>query len=82
MPINRWSFRNVAGKHALAWTLLLAAGEAALCALTLAGGSWGRLGLAGGPLFSSFHFSLCTAYTPVMAAYAVLLAWLARRDNR
>lgn len=82
MPINRWSFRNVAGKHTPVWTLLLAAGEAALCAMTLAGGSWGRLGLAGGPLFSSFHFSLYTAYTSVMAPYAVLLAWLAHRGDR
>lgn len=81
VPVYRWFFRDIAGAQPAFWTLLLIAGEIALGVLTLARGGWARLGLAGGALFSLFLVSLGTVYTLVMAPYALLLAWLARRDT-
>ena len=74
----RWFFSEVAGAHHAFWIALLVAGEAALGVLTLGRGSWARLGLAGGALFSLVLFSFGTSYTLVMGPYALLLAWLAR----
>lgn len=81
LRVYRWLFREVIGAHPTRWTLLLVAGEAALGVLTLARGGWAKLGLAGGALFSAFLFTLATPYTLLMGPYALLLAWLARRDE-
>jgi hypothetical protein len=80
IPVYRWFFRDVVGAQPALWTILLVIGEVALGTLTLGPAKRARLGLAGGALFSALLFSLGTVYTLVMGPYALLLAWLARRE--
>ena len=80
VPVYRRFFADVVGAHPRFWTVLLVIGETALGVLTLARGWRARLGLAGGALFSALLFSFLSPYTRMMGPYALLLAWLARRD--
>ena len=80
VPVYSWFFREVVGPHPVIWIVILAIGEIALGALTLLRGREARIGLAGGALFSVFLVSLVSVYTVVMGPYAVLLAWLSRRE--
>ena len=78
--VYRWFFGDVVSAHPAFWIVLLVAGELALGLLTLAGGGWARPGLAGGALFSALLFSVGSVYTLIMGPYALLLAFLARRE--
>ena len=81
VPVYRWFFGEVAAANPAPWTVALIAGEITLGLLTLSQ-RWGRRGLIAGAAFSAFLFSLGTPYTLMMGGYALLLAWLARRDGR
>ena len=80
IPIYRWFFRDIVAVRPVFWTVLLITGELLIGALTLARGGWAKLGLAGGALFSALLFSFASSYTIIMGPYAILLAWLSRKE--
>lgn len=80
LAVYRWLFGDVVGAHPAVWTVLLVIGEAILGLLTLGKGRWAKLGLAGGAIWSALLFPLLWPYTLMMGPYALLLAWLARKD--
>ena len=81
VPVYQWLFSEIVAAHAAFWTLLLVLGELFLGVLTLAKGRRGQVGLAVGALWSALLFPLVWPYTLMMGPYAVLLAWLATRDQ-
>lgn len=82
IPVYRWFFGEVVAARPEAWTIALAIGEATIGICTLSRGRWSQAGLVGGAIFSGLLFSLATPYTLVMGPYALLLAWLDRRQQR
>ena len=81
VPVYQWFFGDVVNRNPAAWTLALIAGEGALGVLTLSHGRRARIGLICGALFSAFLFSFALPYTVIMGGYALLLGWLARREE-
>jgi hypothetical protein len=81
VPAYQWFFGDVVSRNPGAWTIGLIVGEAVLGILTLLPGRRAKIGLVGGACFSAFLFSLALPYTLIMGGYALLLAWLARRQR-